>query len=111
VSYRGLNGRDARMGGFFEFDMKVRPGVVLQATYWGDDRQREFEIQIDGKTFARQSLNQDRPGEFFDVTYPIPAALLEGKSTVRVRFVPVARNTAGPVFGVRMLMDAKPRSP
>jgi DUF1680 family protein len=111
VSYRGLNGRDARMGGFFEFDMKVRPGVVLQATYWGDERQREFEIQIDGKTFARQSLNQDRPGEFFDVTYPIPAALLEGKSTVRVRFVPVARNTAGPVFGVRMLMDAKPRSP
>ena len=107
VSYRGLNGRDARMGGFFEFDMKVRPGAVLQATYWGDERKREFEIQIDGRTFARQELNQDQPGKFFDVTYPIPAELIEGKSTVRVRFLPVARNTAGPVFGVRMLMEAK----
>jgi DUF1680 family protein len=108
VSYRGLNGRDARMGGFFEFDMKVKPGVALQATYWGDERQREFEIQIDGQTFARQQLNQDQPGRFFDVTYPIPEALIDGKSTVRVRFLPVARNTAGPVFGVRMLLQAKP---
>jgi hypothetical protein len=107
VSYRGLNGRDARMGGFFEFDMKVKPGVVLQATYWGDERKREFEIQIDGQTFARQQLDQDQPGRFFDVTYPIPEALIAGKSSVRVRFLPVARNTAGPVFGVRMLMEAK----
>jgi DUF1680 family protein len=110
VSYRGLNGRDARSGGFFEFDMKVRPGVSLQATYWGDERKREFEIQIDGKTFARQQLNQDQPGKFFDVMYSIPKELIAGKSTVRVRFVPVVRNTAGPVFGVRIFTEAAPGS-
>jgi DUF1680 family protein len=103
VSYRGLNGRDARSGGFFEFDMKVRPGVELHATYWGDERKREFEIQIDGQTLARQQLNQDQPGKFFDVVYAIPEALIRGKTTVRVRFVPLPRNTAGPVFGVRLV--------
>jgi DUF1680 family protein len=107
VSYRGLNGRDARSGGFFEFDMKVKPGIALQATYWGDERRREFEIQIDGKTFARQTLDHDHPGKFFDVVYPVPEELVRGKSTVRVKFVPVPRNTAGPVFGVRLFTEKK----
>jgi hypothetical protein len=105
VSYRGLNGRDARSGGFFEFDLKVKPGVALQATYWGDERPREFEIQIDGQTLARQRLNQDHPGSFFDVVYPVPEAMIRGKAAVRVRFVPLPRNTAGPVFGVRVFVE------
>jgi hypothetical protein len=107
VSYRGRNGRDARSGGFFEFDIKVKPGVALQATYWGDERKREFEIQIDGKTFAKQALDHEHPGEFFDVVYPIPAELIQNKQTVRVKFVPVLRNTAGPVFGVRIFTEKK----
>ena len=106
VSYRGRNGRDARSGGFFEFDLKVRPGVVLQATYWGGERKREFEILIDGQPLARQTLAEEHPGEFFDVEYAVPDALVAGKSTVRVRFQPVSRNTAGPVFGVRLLSKA-----
>lgn len=102
VTYRGLNGRDARSGGYFEFDMRVKPGVVLQATYWGDERRREFDIEIDGQKLARQTLAEDQPGRFFDVEYPIPEALIRGKSTVRVRFAPLPKNTAGPVFGVRV---------
>lgn len=105
VSYRGLNGRDARSGGYFEFDMKVKPGVVLQATYWGDERRREFDIEIDGRPLARQVLAEDQPGRFFDVDYPIPADLIRGKSTVRVRFAPLPTNTAGPVFGVRVFTE------
>jgi uncharacterized protein len=103
VSYRGLNGRDARSGGYFEFDLKVKPGVELHATYWGDERKREFEILIDGQLLARQTLDQDQPGKFFDVVYPIPAELIRGKTTVRVRFAPLSGNTAGPVFGVRLV--------
>lgn len=101
VSYRGLNGRDARSEGFFEFDLKVKPGVLLQATYWGDERPRQFEIFIDGERLAKQGLAFDHPGRFFDVAYPIPEAMIRGKNTVRVRFAPLPRNTAGPVFGVR----------
>ncbi len=103
VSYRGVNGRDARSGGFFEFDLNVQPGMALHATYWGDERRREFDVLIDGQWLARQKLEHDHPGQFFSVQYPIPEALIRGKSKVRVRFEPPAKNTAGPVFGVRAL--------
>jgi hypothetical protein len=82
--------------------VKVAPGTTLQATYWGDERKREFEILIDGRKLASQTLNQDHPGQFFDVDYPIPDALIKGKKSVRVRFQPIPRNTAGPVFGVKI---------
>jgi hypothetical protein len=108
VTYRGLNGRDARSGGFFEFDMKVRPGAVLQATFWGGERRREFDILVDGQLVAHQPLNEDRPGKFFDVEYALPTALIHGKSSVRVRFQPAPKNTAGPVFGVRVFTAAAP---
>jgi len=103
VAYRNRNGRDARSGGFFEFDMKVRPGpLILQATYWGEERKRQFDILVDGVKIATQVLAADYPGKFFDVEYPLPEALTQGKAKVRVRFAPPERNTAGPVFGVRV---------
>jgi DUF1680 family protein len=110
VAYRNRNGRDARSGGFFEFDMKVRPGpLILQATYWGEERKRQFDILVDGVKIATQQLQADHPGKFFDVEYPVPEALTQGKTKVRVRFTPPERNTAGPVFGVR-LFTAQPAS-
>jgi DUF1680 family protein len=108
VTYRWRNGRDARSGGFFEFSMKTKPGpLVLQATYWGDERPRDFDILIDNVKLATQHLDKIKPGEFFDVDYPIPEPLTKGKSSVKVRFIPHDGNTAGPVFGVR-LFTAKP---
>jgi hypothetical protein len=108
VSYRGRNGRDARSGGYFEFAMKVKPGpLLLQATYWGGERKRSFDILIDNVKLATQNLDNDKPGKFLDVDYPIPEALTKGKSSVKVRFVPHDRSSAGPVFGVR-LFTAKP---
>ncbi len=106
--YRGRNGRDARTGGFFEFAMAVKPGLlILQATYWGDERKRSFDILIDNQRVATQTLVADKPGAFFDVDYPVPQALTKGKTRVKVRFVPHDGNSAGPVFGVRMF-TAKP---
>ena len=104
VTYRWHNGRDARSGGFFEFTMKTRPGpLVLQATYWGDERPRDFDILIDNVKVATQHLDKIRPGEFFDVDYSLPEALTEGKGSIKVRFAPHDENTAGPVFAVRLL--------
>ncbi|WP_363303824.1 glycoside hydrolase family 127 protein [uncultured Sphingomonas sp.] len=103
VVYRGRNGRDARSGGFFQFVMKTRPGpLLLEATYWGDERKRAFDIQIDGHTIATQQLEALRPGQFVDVDYPLPEALTRGKPSVTVRFQPHVGHTAGPVFGVRL---------
>ncbi len=106
VRYRGRSGRDARSGGFFEFDMMVGPGsLILRATYCGDERARDFDILVDNGFLATQHLHADDPGKFFDVEYALPEELTRGKQRVRVSFVPHEGNTAGPVFGVRLLTD------
>ncbi|MEH3159763.1 MAG: glycoside hydrolase family 127 protein [Sphingomonas taxi] len=108
VAYRGRNGRDARSGGWFEFTMAVKPGpLVLQATYWGEERPRDFDILFDGVKIATQHLADTQPGRFFDMAYPLPEGVTRGKTKVRVRVVPHDRSSAGPVFGMR-LYTAKP---
>ncbi|WP_446742637.1 beta-L-arabinofuranosidase domain-containing protein [Silvibacterium acidisoli] len=103
VTYRGKQGRDARSGGYFEFTMKTKPGpLVLQATYWGGERGNSFDILVDDEKVATQTLKNDHPGKFFDVEYPLPEALTKGKSSLKIRFLPHNRSTAGPVFGVRL---------
>lgn len=98
--------RHATDGGFFAFQMKVLPGLPqdLMATYWGNDGgNREFDILIDGRKIARQKLFHSRPGEFFDIAYPIPAELLAGKETVTVRFQALPGKTAGGAFACRIV--------
>ncbi len=103
VVYRGRQGRDARSGGYFEFKMKTKPGpLVLMATYWGDERGSSFDILIDDVVLATEELKGNKPGKFFEVEYPIPEALTRGKDSIRVKFVPHSRSTAGPVFGVTL---------
>jgi hypothetical protein len=104
VSYRFRPGRDARTGGFLEFDAAVR-GVplVLRATYWGGERDRVFHILVDGERIGTQRLDGEHPGEFIERDYPIPERLLEGRHRVRIRFQPETGHTAGPVFGCRIL--------
>ncbi|OYX27636.1 MAG: hypothetical protein B7Z03_13425 [Hydrogenophilales bacterium 32-62-9] len=108
VTYRGRKGRDARTDGFFEFDMAVtRDGkpagpLVLQATYWGSEVNKNFYISIDGQRIAHQLLTGAKPGEFFEIDYAVPVELTKGKQKVRIRFEPAAMSRCGPVFGVRL---------
>ncbi len=105
VTYRGRYGRDARAHGFFAFRARVAAGpLTLRATYWGEERNKLFDILVDGETIATQRLSGERPGEFFDVDYPIPPTLTQGKEQVTIRFRPsTERDRCGPVFGVRIL--------
>ena len=103
VVYRGRGGRDARSGGFFECTVKTRAGpLTLQATYWGEERDRRFAILIDGEMVAEEELKGDQPGEFIERNYPIPEALTQNKPTLRIRFEPQKGVSAGPVFGLRL---------
>jgi hypothetical protein len=58
-----------------------------------------------------QHLDADLADKFFDVDYALPENLTHGKQRVRVRFVAPKGNTAGPVFGVRILMDTGEQPP
>jgi hypothetical protein len=61
--------------------------MELVVTYWGSDAgARVFDIIVDGKVIATQRLQRNKPGQFFDVTYPIPIELTKGKEKVTVRF-------------------------
>ncbi|ESQ86529.1 hypothetical protein ABAC460_23290 [Asticcacaulis sp. AC460] len=105
-TYRGRNGRDARQGGFMSFTMKVKPGpLVLQASYWGDDR-REYDILIDGEKLTTVTHKAaPKPGVFFDEEYPVPERFTAGKSQVLIRLQPGERST-GMIFGMRLFTAA-----
>jgi hypothetical protein len=104
VSYRFRPGRDARTGGFIEFDAAVRDEpLILQATYWGGERDRQFHIEVDGARIATQRLHGEHPGEFITREYALPMDRRAGQRRVRVRVRPEPGHTAGPIFGFRIL--------
>ena len=100
-SYNGKNWRDATNGGWFSYKMAVDSGktMYVRCTYWGSDAtNRVFYLQIDGNNIATQRLENNNPNNFFQLIYPVPAALTNGKSSVTVRFQAKSGNTAGGVF-------------
>jgi len=107
--FNGRHWRHAYPGGWFSYEMKIaadRP-IDLMVTYWGSDvGNRTFDVMIDGRKIGTQTLDMNRPGEFFDVTYPIPEDLTENKEKVTVRFQSQPGAMAGGVFGCRIVRRA-----
>ncbi len=104
--HMGLRWRDAYRGGWFSFLMKApESGAArLVCTYWGSDTgERMFDILVDDVVVGTQTLDRNRPGEFFDVTYDVPETLIHGKERVRVKFQAREKMFAGGVFGCRIL--------
>ena len=64
---------------------------------------RTFDILVDGKKLATERLTASRPEQFFDQVYPLPEDLTKGNSEVTVTFQAHPRQTAGGVFGIRVL--------
>jgi hypothetical protein len=97
--------RDAP-GGWFSYELKVVPDtpVALLATYWGKERgARVFDIRVDNEPVATTSLDSSHPAEFYDLTYPVPRGLTAGKTHVTVKFQAHPGNTAGGLFGLRVV--------
>jgi hypothetical protein len=101
-----LDRRWRHAGGWFSYQMNVPPDqpVALLCTWWGSDGgNRTFDILVDGHRIATQTLANNRPGQFFDETYPIPAHLTRGKTRVEVRFQAHPGHLAGGLFGLRVI--------
>ena len=98
--------RHADDGGFFRYVVKVLPAQPqeLRVTYWGSDAgRRVFDILIDGKKLATETLENNRPDSFYDQSYPLTEELTRGKNQVSVTFQAHPRQTAGGIFGLRIL--------
>jgi DUF1680 family protein len=109
--FKGIKWRDAANGGWFEFEMKVDASAAMEIAckYWGSDRNgREFDIIIDSNIIATQTLQDNKPNEFFTVNYPIPKALTEGREAVTVRIQAKQGKLAGGIFGEIRMMKKKP---
>ncbi len=111
--HEGRTWRHAAPGGWFSYDLKVLPQepLTLACTYWGSDvGARTFDIIVNGKKIATQTLNRNRPEEFFEVEYLLAAALTGHAKKLTVKFQGAPGNTAGGVFGCAIL-KAPARAP
>lgn len=108
--------RPARRGStWFSFDLPVESDhpMTLVVTYSTDEpATRTFELLVDGKRIGQQTVDRRSPEQvvrFFDVEYPIPADLLQGKQKVTVRFQATQGNEIAAVFGLRTIRAAAER--
>jgi hypothetical protein len=101
----GRMGREARRDNYFGFEMRVDNSVSnsLVLTYIGDDKDRKFDIVVEGKLIATEDWKGGKTGKFYNVEYKIPRELLTGKSIITVRIEANHGKTAGRVFGARIL--------
>jgi hypothetical protein len=62
---------------------------------------------VDGVKLATLKLENNRPGTFYDETYPLPRGLIANKATVTVKFQAHLGMTAGGIYGCTILKSAK----
>ena len=80
--------------------------MVLMVTYFSADRRTSpasFDIITAGPRLGEPPDKLADPAHFYDVAYPVPAALVNGKSKITVRFQAKDRSQIAAVFGVRMV--------
>lgn len=101
----------------FSYSLMVLPDAKtdLVCTFWGSDVGRRFDIFADGELIGSQTLQNNKPGEFFSVRFAIPSHLVQGKTNalgqkvdrVTIKFV-AKRGVAGGIFGVRTEPSLEP---
>lgn len=115
-NFSGMNWRDAdeslsTSGGSFSYVMAVSPTAAVSAacTFWGGDSgARAFNILANGTVIGSETLNNNVPGQFFVVTYPIPTAITSGQTNVTIEFQSQPNEIAGGVFGLQTVTTANP---
>jgi DUF1680 family protein len=101
----GRTGREARPGNFFAFDMKTLPdqNCSLLLTYIGDDKDRMFDVLVDGVKLTTVQWNGGKTGKFYDFNYPIPSDMTMNKTKVTIRIEANYKKSAGRIFGCRIM--------
>ncbi|MGV3617404.1 MAG: beta-L-arabinofuranosidase domain-containing protein [Fimbriimonas sp.] len=101
-----FDGRRWRHGKWFQYTLNARgeKAVDLAITYSGGDNGRTFDIFANGVKLATESLKGERPGQFFERRYPIPAEVLAAAKDGRVTIKFVAATwVAGGIYDVRLM--------
>ena len=108
-----LLNRPGRYGSkWFSFDLPVDPAhpITLIVTYHSDERKpRSFELLLDGRRLAEQTIQRSEPPRFLDIEYVIPAEMTKGKQKVTIRFQATRGDPIGAVYGLRTVRADAPR--
>ena len=102
--------RDARDGHHFSYLMQTGglTELSLRLKFWGvgEWKTHEFDIFIDDQLLASVNLTgKYRISQFKYETFPIPAAMLQGKTQVRVKFVAKPGRQIGEIYGIRLIRE------
>lgn len=92
---------------WFSYDLKNPKGEAhkLRITYYGGDKDRNFDIYINDTLLQTVSLDGTVGDRFFDVDYELPATVLQRSSdgTLRLKFVAQPGSIAGGIYYVRLM--------
>ena len=103
-SREGRSCRSTRYGGSWSYTLRLPESgpAAVRVSYWGGEtRRHRFDVVAEGETLATQALFDDRPGELYEVEYPLPERLTRGRERVRVGFRTGPGQSTGAVFEVR----------
>ncbi|MEL0457348.1 beta-L-arabinofuranosidase domain-containing protein [Flavobacteriaceae bacterium SZ-1-7] len=100
-------------GNYISFIMNVSTSKPSQLalTYWGSDEARTFDIFANDQMIGKETLNKNKPNEFFEVVYDIPFELVKDKTdafgqkvkTVTIKIKAKPGSIAGGVFGIKTI--------
>ena len=97
--------RHARGWFSYELNDPDQEARTLRVTYFGGDRDRHFDILVNGKVLSAVSLNGNGEQAFVDVDYPLTEALLGDNKNgkIHLEFRAKDNSIAGGVYFVRLL--------
>ena len=89
---------------WFSYELKNTDASArtLRITYFGQDRNRLFDIYVNNVLLQTVELNGSKGDRFFDVDYLLPAEVAKEKLII-VKFVAKENSTAGGIYYVRLL--------
>lgn len=92
---------------WFSYNLKDKnsEASTLQVTYYGLDKDRNFDILINDRKIATVALDGTRGDQFFTVDYAIPSDIVENNpdGILVTKFVAHKNSTAGGIYYVRLL--------
>ncbi len=102
--YRDRHWRSAR--GWFSYELKDprKEAKKLRVTYYGADKDRNFDILINDRLLKKISLDGAAGDNFIDVEYELPEAVKKGATNgYTVKFAAHPGSTTAGVYYIRLL--------
>ena len=95
--------------GWFSYDLKDKnkEAAFLRITYFGLDKDRNFDILINNKKIATVKLDGSKGDQFYTVDYPIPAEIIKNakNNILTTKFQAHPGSVAGGIYGVRLMKE------